>query len=106
MDIEFPRATTNSEMKRFQNWQNSEPQTVLVAADTPKIEKKGPPLVDPAFVNTMVSDQIELVGKASQVGQTLFRIFQDTKLRMNISFSVLTEDNPDPRPEEHTEENV
>ena len=106
LDIEFPRSTKKIDMEIFQNWQSSEPKTVPVVADTPKNEKKEPPLVDPAFVNTMVSGQIELVGKASQIGQTLFRIFQDTKLRMNISFSVLTEEDPETPPEEHIEENT
>ena len=99
-DLEIPKGATKRQIDSFERWLNMESETpVETPEETPQpipepvvVERKPERVPEPLFVNTITSGTFELTGRAVDISQTLFRMFQDTKISLKMEFIVLDEE--------------
>lgn len=80
-----------SDKERFAVWFkqfSADAEKQAVEEPKPPVEKKEKVVVPP-FFNTITSGEILLEGKASEIGQTLFNMFQNETVTMQVKFEVV-----------------
>ena len=85
------RQPTRGNIDRFDAWL-SENRTEKTAEEEPKpIPDKKSSVVIPVYKNVFNSGNFEVEGLPSEIGDALFRMFQNTKIHARIDFYVVDE---------------
>lgn len=106
-EISIPKTGVYNEKKgdAIRAWIAEATPTPPAPEPTPEKPKKTEPKKPeiPYFVNTIQHGTMQLTGSATEIFQTLFGIFRDARLQLDIEFSVIpaapTVAEPEPEPE-------